>query len=209
MASLFNVLINVFGSLMLQPGSRQWDALVHRLRGHIQDLKSALVPWDGKDMMPLLSIGELKRKSTWFESGTIRTGSIATIYQESVVAICECTLNKGSKVALAQTSKYEFVYRMRERDVEIWVNSQPFGVFSGGSLLASGRGSRLLAQIQPGSDDRNLPVVMGTQTVLTLTNPKYPPASPNPRAILLLRDLQPEEEVAALALIILYQLRNV
>ncbi len=207
MASLFSVLINVFGNFMLQPGSRQWDALVNRLRGHIQELRSSLIPWDGKDLMPLLSYAQLERKNSWFESGNIRTGSIQTIYQEPVVGISECTL-KGSKVAVAQTSKHEFVYRMRDRDVDIWLNSQPFAVFSGGSLLASGRTSKLLAQIQNSGDDRHLPVVIGNQTALTLNNPKYPPASPNPRALLVLRDLQPEEEVAVLALAILYQIRN-
>ncbi len=207
MASLFSVLINVFGNFMLQPGSRQWDALIQRLRGHIQEIKASLIPWDSKDLMPLLSFADLKSKSSWFETGNVRVGTIYTIYQEPVVALCECTI-KGSKVAVAQTGKHEFVFRMRERDVEIWVNSQPFGVFSGGSLLASGKSSKLLAQVQHSGDDRHLPIVIGNQTVLTLNNPKYPPASPNPRALLVLRDLQPEEEVAVLSLAILYQLRN-
>ena len=208
MASLVTLLIRAFGGMMIQPGTRQWDSLIIRLRTHLSAHKSDLIPWDGKDLMPLLSFAQLKLKSSWWEAGKVRTGTINSIFQEPVVALAEMDMGKF-KIAVAQTAALELVFRMGEKDVDIWVNSQPFGVLSGGALLSSGRTAKLLAQIQPSNDERNVPVVINNQTTLTLSNPKLPPTSPNPRALLLLRDLNAEEEVAALALAILYQLRNI
>jgi hypothetical protein len=131
----------------------------------------------------------------------------ATFFEQPQKPVAEISLGK-SKIAVARTSNQEFVYRIKDKDVEIWVNSQPYAVLSGGALLASGKNSKLLAQIQANNDERSLPVALGNQTTLTLSNPALPPLSPNPRAMLLLRDLNAEEETAALSLAILYQLRN-
>ena len=201
------MLAKAFGSIAAQPGTRQWDSLVTRLRALLEKDKANIIPWDGKDLMPLLSLGNLKNQHKWYETSNIRKGTIDTIYQEPVIAIAEIGLGK-TKVAVARTSSQEFVFRIKEKDVEIWVNSQPFAVLSGGALLASGKNSKLLAQIQANDDERSLPVALGNQTTLTLSNPQLPPLSPNPRAMLLLRDLNAEEETAALSLAILYQLRK-
>ncbi|MEY3243480.1 MAG: hypothetical protein RIR11_4919 [Bacteroidota bacterium] len=201
------MLVKAFGNIAAQPGSRQWDSLVNRLRTVLEQEKANLIPWDGKDLMPLLSLSNLKNHSKWYETGSTRKGTIDTIYQEPVIAVAEISLGK-SKIAVARTSNQEFVYRIKDKDVEIWVNSQPYAVLSGGALLASGKNSKLLAQIQANNDERSLPVALGNQTTLTLSNPALPPLSPNPRAMLLLRDLNAEEETAALSLAILYQLRN-
>lgn len=207
MASIISLIIRALGGT-IQPGTADWDNLINRLRNHTRPLKSTVIPWDGKDLMPLLSFAELKDKSSWLESGKIRVGVINSIFQEPAIALAEVHLGK-LKVAVAQTSKHEFVFRMREKDVDIWHNSHPFAVLSGGALLSSGRGSKLLAQVQPTSDERNIPIAINNHMALTLANPKMPPASPNPRALLLLRDLNSDEELAALSLAILYQLRNI
>jgi hypothetical protein len=199
------MLAKAFGNISAQPGTRQWDSLVNRLRSILE--KSMLIPWDGKDLMPLMSLGNFKKHNKWYETGNTRKGTIDTIYQEPVIAIAEISLGK-SKVAVARTSTQEFVFRIKDKDVEIWVDSKPYAVLSGGALLASGKNSKLLAQIQANNDERSLPVALGNQTTLTLSNPALPPLSPNPRAMLLLRDLNAEEETAALSLAILYQLRN-
>lgn len=205
--SLFVMIARTFFSIAVQPGSRQWEALIAKLRNKLEPVRGQLTPWDGKDMMPLLSLLQPGKSGGMF-SDSIKSGMVNTIYQEPVVAIAEMQSGK-ERVLLARTSDREFVFRTKAKEVEIWMNGQPFGVLSGGSLLASGRNPKLLAQIAPSEEESlQLPVLMGNNTALTMVNPKHPPASPNPRALTLLRDLNTDEEAAALALAILYQARS-
>lgn len=201
------MIARTFMAGVLQPGSRRWDALIARLRAQVQHNRSVLVPWDGADMMPLLSMVKLEPKGGWW-SEQLNTGTLTTIYQEPVAAIAQARTGK-EMVTLAATSNSEYVFRHKGKEVEIWLNGQPFGVFTGGALLASGKQSRLLAQIEPVSEPAlQLPVLIGKGTALMLTNPDRPAGTPYPRAVTLLRNLQPEEEASALALAILYQVRK-
>jgi hypothetical protein len=202
--SVVVMISKAFTSISALPGSRQWDVMINSLRTATQPYMTTLVPWDGKDLLPLLSVGSIMAKKGLFSSGKVNAGVVQTIYQEPVIAVANAGIGKNS-ILLARTSNREFVFRTKPNEVEIWLNSQPFAVLSGGALLSSGRNAKLLAQIEPSTDDKQLPVRLGDKTALTIANPVLPQATPNPRALLMLRDLNSEEEVAALALTILYQ----
>jgi hypothetical protein len=202
--SVVVMISRVFSGISALPGSRQWDQMIKTLRDATQPSMSKLVPWDGNDLMPLLSIGKVVPVRRLFSSNKAHSGIVNTIYQEPVIAVSDMRIGKNS-IMMARTSNREFVFRSKPNEVEIWVNSQPFAVLAGGALLTSGKTPKLLAQIEPSGDNRQLPVRLGDKTALTIANPAEPPSSPNPRALMLLRPLNPEEEVAVLALTILFQ----
>lgn len=202
--SVVYMLSKAFAGATAKPGSRQWDNMIKMLRTATQGYMQTLVPWDGKDLLPLLSIGKVDDKKGWFVSTKAVAGVVDTIYQEPVIAVADVQIGKNS-IMMARTSKHEFVFSTKAGEVEIWLNSQPFAVLASGALLASGKNPKLLAQIEPSDEKRQLSVRLGDKTALTIANPEAPQATPNPRALMLLRELTPEEEVAVLALTVLYQ----
>jgi hypothetical protein len=82
----------------------------------------------------------------------------------------------------------------------MWLNGQALGILSGGALLAPGRGSHLLAQVEVNKDQ--FPIILGNNTAAAIANPARTD-SPNPRAVTLLRNLNPDEENVVLALTVL------
>lgn len=183
------------------PGSRQWDVLIQRMREKIKPRRATLIPWD-VEMFQLLSLRNLAnaRKKWW--GGSDAEGTLTTIYQEPVVLYEKSGTGKIS-LLLAQTSDREFVFRQKDRETEIWLNGRPLGVLAGNVLLEPGKGSRMIAKLERSADAAHFPLLLGADTSATLTNPQKPGATPNPRAITLLRALSPEEENVVLALAIL------
>ena len=202
--SVVYMLAKVFTSLAAAPGSRQWNQIIGRLRSSVQPLTAQLIPWDGKDILPLLSVAELKAKGGWLFQDNTQTGVIETIYQEPVVAISAISAGK-SKIMMARTSNREFVFQTKPKEIAIWVDGQPFAVLAGGALLSAGKNAQLLAQVEGSSDNRQIPVRIGNQTAFTVANTKALPESPIPRALTPLRDFNEQEELIVLALTILSQ----
>lgn len=196
---IFYLVARAISGFSLNPGSAAWKRMVERLRNRIKDQKAGvLVPWDA-EMLGLLSLNRsVLKKPGFFDNVT--EGVFTTIFHEPVLAYVSIK-NGANTVTLARTSDREFIYRQKGREIEIWLNGQPFGVLVDGALLAAGRGSRLLAQLEAGKDETQTPVLIGNGTAAAIAKSGRG-AGPNPRALTLMRDLGPEEENALLALTI-------
>ena len=182
------------------PGSKAWDTILRSLRAIAQKHRPTLVPWD-REMLPLVSLNQSEtRKNGFFNP--VRSGVFTTIYQEPVISFVGQISGKNA-LMLAQTSDREFVFRRKNKETEIWVNGAPLGVLVDGAFLAPGRGSKLLARLDARAGESQTGVLLGDKTAASLVNPGVDHASPNPRALTLLRDLNQDEENLVLALAIL------
>ncbi len=190
--ALFNV--------AFKPNSQAWKRLIEAMRARLQSKAvGSLVPWDG-EMLSLLSLNKINaRKPGWFDN--LSEGTLTTIFHEPVVAYVG-RLGSKNGVLVARTKDKEFIYNIKEKETEMWLNGQPLGLLNGNALLAPGRASHLLAQIEEKQDDNLFPVILGNKTAAAIANPTRID-SPNPRAVTLLRQLNPEEENVVLALTIL------
>jgi hypothetical protein len=193
--TIFYVIRMLF-SVSLQSGSKSWDRLVLQLRSKIDAQSTQLVAWD-KEMLTLLSLNKANQQKNSFWTSQ-NAGHYTTIYDESVIAYAQCTM-KNMGLTLVRTSRQEFILRSKGKETEIWVNQQPFGVFVNGVLLASGKNSRQLAQLDMNYDEVQFPVIIGEKTVAAVNNPAKIDA-PIPRALTILKDLNAEEETIVIAL---------
>lgn len=197
LGSAFFVLAKLLGGLSLAPDTKAWKETLRRLRERVkQQAGDTLVAWD-KEMFGLLSLNRINLKKGGWMDNTF-SGTLTTIYHEPVVAYAG-RRNGNTGVLVVRTSDREIILRQKGKETEIWVNSEPFGVFTDGVLLSAGRTGKMLAQLNPSSEETQLPVLLGTNTAAAITNPDKA-SGPNPRVVTLLRDLTVEEENALMAL---------
>jgi hypothetical protein len=191
--------IRMLFSVSLQPGTKSWDGLVQKMRKNLEIPNAQLIPWD-TEMLSLLSLNKPKQPKSSFFSSEIQ-GFYTTIYDESVVSFAQNTM-QGMGLTIANTTQQEFILRNKGNETEIWVNKQPLGVYINGVLLASGKNPRQLALIQINANEVQFPLNIGEKTVAAISNPIKADA-PNPRAVILLKDLNKEEEIIVLAMALL------
>jgi hypothetical protein len=194
------LLSKTFLSVVSNPESKAWKRTVERLRARLKRKYPELIPWD-KEMLSLLSHNRELKKPGWFDN--VYEGVYLSIFHEPVLAFVQMRSGQDS-VMVARTSDREFVFRQKKGETEIWINGQPFAVLVNGNLLAAGKGSRVIAQVDAQSGEPQFPVVLGNQTAASISNPEGAlERSPNPRVLTLLRETNAEEDNALLALAIL------
>ncbi|GEM_PF-439277 len=198
-------LARMIGGINFNPDSKAWKNALERLRARMRSQAAGmLVPWDG-EMMSLLSLNQsVTKKPGWFDRST--EGVVPTIYQEPVVAYAAQTAG-NTGLLIARTSDKEFIFRMKGKETEVWVEGKPFGILVDGSLLAAGRGNVLLARMESAKDENQVPVMLGSTTAAAISNGSRTDLGPNPRAVTLLRAVNAEEETALLALTLLQILK--
>ncbi|MBK9338669.1 MAG: hypothetical protein IPM98_19920 [Lewinellaceae bacterium] len=188
-----------FGQIAWNPESKAFKRMLEVLRGRLNPVAQNLVPWD-HEMLGLLSLNRVnEKKPGWFSP--VSSGQITTIYQEPVVAYVTQQMGKSS-VTIARTSDREFILRKKDKETEIWLNNTPFGLFVDGALLAPGKGSKLLARLEHQSDEVHASLILGNAKAVVLSNTEHA-SGPNPRAMTLLQELDPEAENIALAMALL------
>lgn len=193
------MLAKAFGQIAWNPESKAFKRLLALLRERVKTMSADLVPWD-HEMLGLLSLNRAnEKKPGWFNP--ISSGQITTIYQEPVVAYVRQQSGKIA-VTIARTSDREFVFRQKDKETEIWLNNAPFGLFVDGVLLAPGKGSRVLARLEDKPDETFSPLILGEAKAVALSNAERA-SGPNPRAMTLLHELDPEAENIALAMALL------
>ena len=198
--SIFYLVAKALSQINFNPESQAWKKTVEGLRTRLRaQAAGALVPWD-EEMLSLLSLNRSNVKKPGFFNSTAE-GVFTSIYQEPVLAYAEQKSGKTG-VIVARTSDREFIYRMKSKETEIWLEGQPFGVLVDGTLLAAGKTSQVLAQIEKKPGERQFPVTLGDSIAATIANPALAD-SPNPRALTLLRELSKGEEGVLLALTVL------
>lgn len=196
---VFYFIANVLGSLAFNPESRAWKELLAKLRGR---LRRPTMPRpadrDGDTLAQLSLKPKILKKAGWRDP--VFEGVFSTIYQEPVMVFAGQKSGKTAAI-VAQTSDKEFIFRQKGKETEIWQDGQPYAVFVNGALISSGKQGRLLAQLDADSDHKQWPVLIGQSEAAALTN-EARAVSPIPRALTLLRKLQPEEEKALLVLVV-------
>lgn len=190
------LIARTFGKIAWNPESKAFKRMLERLRGQLSKVATDLVPWDN-EMLSLLSLNRInEKKPGWFSN--ISSGQITTIYQEPVIAYVTQTVGQTS-VTVVRTSDREFVLRRKGKETEIWLNNKPLGLYVDGVLLSPGKGSNMLARLENKPEELESPLVLGDITAATVRNPKRADG-PNPRALTLLRELDPKEESLTLAI---------
>lgn len=198
--SIVYFIARAVGQLSLNPKSAAWKRMLEKLRERVRKQAAKnLVPWDAEMLALLSSNRATMKKPGYFD--LYSEGVYTTIYQEPVLVYAGLKTGKTS-VLVANTSDREFIFRQKDKETEIWLNEQPFGLLVDGTLLAPGRGSKMLARMEATGSEASLPVFIGDKTAAAITNPELA-SGPNPRALTLLRTLDAQEENALLALAIL------
>ncbi len=203
---IFYFIAKTLGRIIFDPGSAAWKRSIAKLQARIRaQAAGALVPWDA-EMLSLLSLNQSNvKKPGWWDSSS--EGVFQSIYHEPVVSYAG-QISGNTSVFVARTSAKEFIFRQKEKETEIWIDNQPYGVYINGVLLAAGRSSIILAQVEPSSDEAQWPVMIGDKAAAAITNPKrVAEAGPNPRALTMLRKVNAAEEDALLALALMFSLR--
>ena len=184
------MIAKLISGISFNPLSAAWKRMLEKLRARLQKqiAGNKLVPWD-QEMLGLLSLNRsMLKKPGFFDSMT--EGVFTTIFHEPVLAYA-AQKSGADSVTVARTSDREFIYRQKGKETEIWLNGQPFGTFVDGALLAAGRGSRLLAQVDNTANaEMQLPVLMGNNTAASISNPSRS-SGPNPRASVRVRPTMP------------------
>lgn len=193
------MIARTFGQIAWNPESKAFKRMLEALRRRLKTQATNLIPWD-HEMLSLLSMNKVnEKKPGWLNP--VSSGQFTTIYHEPVLAYI--TQNTGKvRLTVARTSDREFIFRQKDKETEIWLDGQPFGLFTGGTLLAPGKGTRQMARLDDRPDESQSPLILGNNPALTLGN-RERASSPNPRVLTLLRELSPEEENTALALALL------
>ncbi|MCS6928036.1 MAG: hypothetical protein NZM43_00940 [Saprospiraceae bacterium] len=181
------------------PSSASFQTVLEELRQHIKGLIPALVPWD-EEMFSLLSLHQQPARQKGGPRG-ITSGYLMSIFQEPVVAFATRQWGK-QKIVVARLVDREFVYRIKEKDAEIWLNGEPFAVFSNQALLSPDKSARVLARLEERAEERYSELVLAEGRTVSLANRKKA-VGPNPRAAVLVKDLTRKEEDTALAVALL------
>ncbi len=201
---IFYFVASVLGNIAFGPESRAWKELLAKLRERLKKrratgLPDPLTPCNTETLSQLSLKPKILKKAGWRDP--VFEGVFSTIYQEPVVIFAGQKSGKTG-VVLAQTSDKEFVFRQKGKETEIWQDGQPYAVYVDGALLSAGKQSRLLAKLEQDAELKQWPVLLGKGEAAMLTNADRA-VSPIPRALSLLRSLEPEEEQALLVLAVM------
>ncbi len=209
---VFYFIARVISSIAFNPASRAWQELLAKLRDRLKkrnefratELADPLLACDAETLAHLSLKPKILKKAGWRDP--IFEGIFSTIYQEPV-AVFAGQKNGKTSVVVAKTSDKEFIFRQKGKETEVWQNGQPYAVLVDGTLLSSGKQSRLLAKLELDAELRQWPVLLGNNEAATITNLERA-VSPIPRAVTLLRNLTAEEEQVMLVLAIIQGLQK-
>ncbi|MBC7775122.1 MAG: hypothetical protein H7246_06750 [Phycisphaerae bacterium] len=208
---VFYFIANIFSSIAFNPESRAWKEMLAKLRARLKKrnelratgMPDPLVPCNAETLSHLSLKPKMLKKTGWRDP--VFEGVISTIYQEPVLLFAGQKSGKTA-VIVAQSNDKEFIFRQKGKETEVWQDGQPYAVFINGALLSSGKQSRMLAKLEADSELRQWPVLMGQGEAAMLTNVDRA-VSPIPRALTLLRGLEPEEQQALLVLVVMQALQ--
>lgn len=185
-----------------RPGRSKIQADLKKMRVELVPLVAGLVPWT-KDEMEQLSFNQIKKS---IKNGLVKSskGVLTTIYHEPVIAWAyKKYVSKGENGLLyARTSNQEFIYRVKNGEVEMVVGEHLLGILNERGIVNNPKGNKQLAQIDKNEDNLVLPVLVNNKIVGTIANPNRKQKG-NTRAFQHLTNLNQEEEEMVLSLSIL------
>ncbi len=185
-----------------RPGRTKIQADLNKIRAELAPLVADLVPWTAEEMEQL-SFNQIKKS---IKNGLVKTskGVLTTIYHEPVIAWAykKYVSRKENGLLYARTSNQEFIYRIKNGEVEMVVGEHLVGVLNQQGFLVDQKGNKQLAQISKNEDNLVLPVLVNNKLVGSMSNPQRKQKG-NVRAFQHLVKLDKEEEEIVLSLSIL------
>ena len=182
-----------------QPGSNKIRTDLKKMKSEIMPWIDQLVPWT-KEEMELLSTNQVNQK---IKKGIIKTakGVFTSVYHEPLVAYSykKYVSPNVNAVLFVRTSNHEFVYRMKKKGTELFIDNQPVGMISNDGLLYGGKRKRLLARINKEDNELELPIIVGDKERGTLVRSNSS-GEVNARAFQFVTPMGAQEEAVFLSL---------
>lgn len=190
-----------------KPGRNKIQKDLQQIKAELQPWVADLVPWS-KEEMEQLSLRQMN-KTVKKGIATVAKGIFTTIYHEPVIAWMyrKYLGPKENALLYARTSNSEFIYRIKNDEVELVVDNELVGKMGANGILYNNKGNKQLAQINKGSEELLLPVSVNERKVGSLTKATGSEKE-NPRAFQYLSEMTKEEEKLFLAISILEMARK-
>lgn len=189
------------------PGRTRIQADLKKIRAELAPLVADLVPWTATEMEQL-SFNQIKKS---IKNGLVKTsrGVLTTIYHEPVIAWAykKYVGKKENGLLYARTSNQEFIYRIKNGEVEMVVGDELKGILNQQGIMVGPKGNKQLAQINKNEDNLTLPLRVNNKLVGSLSNPERKQKG-NTRAFQHLMKMDKEEEELVLSLSILEMVRR-
>ncbi len=186
------------------PSNRKIVKDVAKLKEEISEWTSKLVPWN-REEMELLSFSQIEKKVKRGLSKSAK-GIFTSIYHEPLIAYnYKQYISTGATNALliAHTSKHEFAYRIKKKEVFINIDNQFAGTLKENGCFYGGPKDRMIARInKEETTAKRYPVLVGEKEVASLVN-RTLASVPNPRAFKFVSPMQAEEEKLFLSIAVL------
>ncbi|MCC6727079.1 MAG: hypothetical protein IT258_21430 [Saprospiraceae bacterium] len=185
-----------------KPGRNKIQKDLQQMRAELAPLVADLIPLTSEEMEQL-SFNQIKRST---KNGMVKSskGVITTIYHEPVVAWAyRKYVSKGENGLLyARTSNQEFIYRVKNGEVEMVIGDQLVGTVNDHGVVVSQKGNKPLAQVSQNYENQVLPLKVNDKRVGGLSNPAKGQKGAT-RIFQHLTKLEKEEEELVLSLSIL------
>lgn len=166
-----------------------------------------LVPWNEEEMQ-LLSLREVEQRIKNRGAKEIE-GTLKSIYQEPMIQYAyKKYVQPTNAVLIAKTSNREFIYRIRKKGIQIYMNNTPLGLLRKNGVLYT-PDNKGVAQIKQNKEAYSIPILVNNQEKGSLLNQEKTEKE-FPRAFELLAPMQKKEEDYFLSIAILeLAMRNV
>lgn len=163
---LITMSVGVLGLLFLmrvfadfKPGERKLQADLQKMRAEIEQYGGELAPID-KQELDLFAVDQVNRVLKKRATLTAK-GIFTTIYHEPVAAYSykRYVSSKLNALLYVRTAEREYVYRFKDKDVQIIVNQRPLGTIKENGVLYSAADGKMIARINREGLQGLLPVV--------------------------------------------------
>ncbi|MFK7949093.1 MAG: hypothetical protein AB8G11_16000 [Saprospiraceae bacterium] len=190
-----------------QPNESNVRKDVDKFRLTLTARNEELVPWN-KEEMELLSLKEVEQKIKSRSTKEIE-GTMKSIYQEPMVQYAyKKYVQPHNAVLVAKTSDREYIYRIRKKGIQIYLNNEPLGLLRKNGVLYT-PDNQGVAQIKPDKGAYSTPILVNNKEKGNLLNPGKTEKE-FPRAFEMLSPMKRKEEDYFLSLAILeLSMRNI
>ena len=194
-----------FKTFKKKANDKQLKQDVEQMRLAIAQRTDELVPWSTEEM-ELLSLEHVEER---LKRGNVanKAGFLTSIYQEPMIAYNYKKYgSKYNSVVYAKTSDREFVYRIRDKGIQIYLDNQPLGILQTNGVLYDPK-KKMIARMNHQKEELLNPILVKNREVGNLVNPAITEKM-NPRAFDLLSPMESEEEDIFLSLAVLQLVLN-
>ena len=155
-------------------GSGQWrkgivEKDLNLLKESIRKLKRPLVDIDDEEL-PLLSLKQ-KRSKVRMNSKKLLAGTFQSIYEENLVSYSTMTYQSGHHLIVAQTSDQEFVYRLKNKNTDVYVNGSHIGQLNDKGELIHPVHKNIIARIDNSYGNKFQVLTRGDDKLASILNP--------------------------------------